>query len=123
MPDALARVEPGSEEILLTVSKGADVNFDISWWYTNEDGEEVLQPLAGTLGYMSDVYDGDIIISFDTADSYVTIDAGVALIRVPGDDTALMDNLERGVWELIGVAVTGEKKKLAWGPATVREDV
>lgn len=123
MSEAVTKVDPYSDEVLLTVPKGADVNFDVSWWYVATDGTEVMEPLVATQGYASDVYDGDVIISFDTADGYVTISAGVALVRVPGDDTALMDNLERGVWELIGITATGEKKKLCYGPVTIREDV
>lgn len=122
MSETLSRVSPSSSEVQLRIDKNADCDFDAKWYQS--DGE-TLVPMSAVEGWVADKYDSEeLVADLSTGTGYATIVDGVALIRIPGADTADMDYLERGVWEIIGIAqLSGQRKKLAGGPAIVREDV
>lgn len=110
-----------TKEFTLSIRKGSDTDFDVHWLM--EDGETLI-PIVSTEGYLADKYDADPpILSFADGDGYVTISGGVALVRIPGADTAAMDVLERGVWQFTATSDAGDTKTLLAGPAMIREDV
>jgi len=121
MHEPLSIVEHGSNEMLLTIAKNSDCDFDVGWYYVDGDGVETLLPLADAFGWVMTQEDGDIIADLAT---YTTVVDGLAAVRIPATVTELMDEIDRGVWELFGVASgSGEQKKLLGGPVRVREDV
>jgi len=121
MHEPLSIVEHGSNEMLLTIAKNSDCDFDVGWYFLDEDKVETLNPVASAFGWVMTQEDGDVVADLAL---YVSIVDGVVLVRIPAAVTELMDVLDRGVWELFAVAaVSGEQKKLLGGPVRVREDV
>lgn len=122
MSETLSRVSVDSPEVQLRIDKNSDCDFDVKWYQS--DGE-TLVPMDSIEGWVAEKYDSvDLVADLSTGTGYATIVNGVAQVRIPGADTADMDYLERGVWEIIGIAaLSGQRKKLAGGPAIVREDV
>lgn len=105
--------------IELHVHQNQDCTFEFQWW--EDEAQETPIALASAEGQVREDHTEDEVILNLT--EYVDIAGNVAVVRVPAAVTLALPQLDKGVWDFVLEAETGERRKVARGAAYIHRAV